>query len=450
MFKSIGRNKGSDAAKQAQAAAPPAKESAPPPAKAEKPKTVDTYIVRQPILNKNKKVIAYEILYKADMNALRMREDETASVASAIELFLTGMDGERFLEGKMACLTFTPNLLMKNIPKMFQPEKMIIQVDDTAIIHPVAQKMIYRFKKQGYRVAVKGFEFSPRHFGLLDAIDIIKVDFEGDQELLDHVVRVAKSFGREIAAYNLNTPEAVERATGRKCDYFQGSSVAEPKKVKMRRTDYLQSNFFQLMIAITKEEPDMDEIAAIISRDVTLAFSLIKLVNSAYFARRNRVKSVQQALVILGIKQLKQWVYLLSFQQEGGGVQGELIKTSFQRGRFCEMLVPYAKGVSLAPNEAYMMGMFSTLGMLMEAPLEQLLEDLPIADEIKTALAKGEGPAGDLFHVVVSYENADWAGMSQSAQRIGIPTEVISRIYFECIEYVNEIWNSLQTPSDAL
>jgi len=447
MFKSIGKNKGKEpAAAQPKTAASAQAGKAPPPARA-----VDTYIVRQPILNKNKKVIAYEILYKADMNALHMREDDNASVASAIELFLTGMDGEKFLEGKTACLTFTPNLLMKNIPKMFPPEKMVIQVDDTAIIHPVAQKMIYRFKKQGYRIAVKGFEFSPRHFGLLDAIDIIKVDFEGDQELLDHVIRVAKSFGREIAAYNLNTPEEVERAEELKCDYFQGSSVAEPKKVRMRRTDYLQSNFFQLMIAITKDEPNMDEIAAIISRDVTLAFSLIKLVNSAYFARRNRVKSVQQALVILGIKQLKQWVYLLSFQQDsGGGVQGELIKTSFQRGRFCEMLMPYAKGLTITANEAYMMGMFSTLGILMEAPLEELLAELPIADEIKTALSTGEGPAGDLFHVVVSYENADWAGMSQSAKSIGIPTEVISRIYFECIEYVNEIWNSLQTPNDAL
>lgn len=214
----------------------------------------------------------------------------------------------------------------------------------------------------------------------------------------------------------------------------------------MHRTDHLQSNFFQLMLAVTADEPDTDEIAAIISRDVTLSFSLIKLVNSAYFARRNRVKSVQQALVILGIGQLKQWIYLLSFKQDNGGVQDELIKISFQRGKFCEALVKFAPSVNLSPSEAYMLGMFSTLGTLMEVPLEQALSELPISEDIKLALTTGEGPAGHLFNVVTCYENADWAGMNQSAETLGIPNDVIARTYFECIEAVNEIWKGLQEP----
>ena len=410
---------------------------------------MDTYIVRQPIVDKSRSVVAYEIIYKEDVNSLYMRDDESAKVASAIEQFLTNMDGEKFLGGKTAFFTFTPNLLMKNIPKMFPSDKMIIQIDDGTIVHPVAQKIIYRFKKEGYRVAVKGFTFSPRYFGILDVVDIIKVDFADDTSSLENITRVAHSFSKEVAAYNVNSPEALERAKAMECDYYQGTYVAEQKTQKVRRTDHMQSNFFQLMIAVTKDEPDTTEIANIISRDVTLAFSLIKLVNSAYFARRNRVKSVQQALVILGIGQLKQWIYLLSFKQDGGGVQDELIKLSFQRGKFCEDLMQYAHGVPLSKNEAYMMGMFSTLGTLMEVPIEQALSELPIADEIKTALTSGEGPAGDLFNVVMCYENADWAGMSVSAQNLGLPPDVISRTYFECIEYVNEIWEQLQTPGQA-
>ncbi|MBD5102242.1 MAG: HDOD domain-containing protein [Subdoligranulum sp.] len=410
---------------------------------------MDTYIVRQPIVDKSRNVVAYEILYKEDVNSLYMRDDEGASVASAIEQFLTNMDGETFLDGKTAFFTFTSNLLMKNIPKMFPADKMVIQIDDATIIHPVAQKIIYRFKKEGYRVAVQGFTFSPRYFGILDVVDIIKVDFSDDTGSLENITRVAHSFSKEVAAYNVNSAEALEHAKALDCDYYQGSYVAEQKTQKVRRTDHMQSNFFQLMIAVTKDEPDTTEIADIISRDVTLAFSLLKLVNSAYFARRNRVKSVQQALVILGIGQLKQWIYLLSFKQDGGGVQDELIKLSFQRGRFCEDLMQYAHGVPLSRNEAYMMGMFSTLGTLMEAPIESALAELPIVDEIKTALTTGEGPAGDLFNVVLCYENADWAGMSVSAQNLGLPPDVISRTYFECIEYVNEIWEQLQTPGQA-
>ena len=84
---------------------------------------MDTYIVRQPIVDKSRSVVAYEILYKEDVNSLYMRDDESAKVASAIEQFLTNMDGEKFLGGKKAFFTFTPNLLMKNIPKMFPSNK---------------------------------------------------------------------------------------------------------------------------------------------------------------------------------------------------------------------------------------------------------------------------------------------------------------------------------------
>ena len=193
---------------------------------------MDTYIVRQPILDKSRSVVAYEILYKEDVSSLYMRNDASANVASAIEQFLTNMDGEKFLGGKTAFFTFTPNLLMKNIPKMFPSNKMVIQIDDTTIVHPVAQKIIYRFKKQGYRVAVKGFTFSPRYFGILDVVDIIKADFSVDTSSLENITRVAHSFSKEIAAYNINTPEALERAQALECDYFQGTYVAEQKKLK--------------------------------------------------------------------------------------------------------------------------------------------------------------------------------------------------------------------------
>ncbi len=407
---------------------------------------MDTYIVRQPILDSQRKVAAYEILYKEDVTSLYTERTTNFGVATAIEQFLTNMDGDRFLDGKTAFFTFTPSLLMKNIPKMFPPEKMVIQIDDNTIIHPVAQKIVYRFKKQGYRIAVQGFTFAPRYLGILDVVDMIKVDFKAQDASLENVVRVAHSFNKQVAAYNINSAEALERAQALGCDYYQGSYVAEQKTHKVHRTDHLQSNFFQLMLAVTADEPDTDEIAAIISRDVTLSFSLIKLVNSAYFARRNRVKSVQQALVILGIGQLKQWIYLLSFKQDNGGVQDELIKISFQRGKFCEALVKFAPSVNLSPSEAYMLGMFSTLGTLMEVPLEQALSELPISEDIKLALTTGEGPAGHLFNVVTCYENADWAGMNQSAETLGIPNDVIARTYFECIEAVNEIWKGLQEP----
>ncbi len=407
---------------------------------------METYIVRQPILDKKQKVVAYEILYREDESSLYSQQD--VWVANAIEEFLGKMSDERFMGGSIAFLTFTPNLLMKNIPKMFPQDQLVIQIEDNSIIHPVAQKIIYRFKKKGYQIALNGFEFLPRYFGIMDAIDIVKVDFSRNTSSLRNIINIAHSFQKKVVAFNLNTQESVELAKELGCDYFQGSFVAEQKKSKVHRFDHMQGNFFQLMVAVTRDEPDIDEITQIISRDVTLAFSLMKLVNSAYFALRNQVKSVQQALVILGIGQLKQWIYLLSFREESGGLQDELIRISFLRANFCMELAKLVENLPISPAEAYLMGMFSTLGTLMEVPLADALAELPISQEIKDALITGEGICGDLYHLVLSYERANWLELTRYAQKLRIPENQLTRVYFDCVEYVNQIWEELQSPAD--
>lgn len=402
-----------------------------------------TRVVRQPIISDAKELLGYEILYQEDASSLYNQADTQA--ANAIEDFLIEFDSNKFLEGKTAFLTFTPNLLLKNIPRMFQPEKLVIQIEDNSIVHPLAQKIIYRYKKQGYRIAVKGFEFSPRYFSLLDIIDIIKLDFSQRDPSQKSIADIGKSFNKQIIAYNVNTPEAYARAVELGCKFLQGTAVAEAMSSTIKRMDHMQSNFFQLVVAVTKDEPDVDAIADIISRDVTLAFSLIKLVNSAYFALRNKARSVKQALVVLGLGQLKQWVYLLSFKQSEGQLSSELIKISFLRANFCSELSQFVPDLPISKSEAYLMGMFSTLGLLMEVPLEDALVELPISDDVKKALLTGEGRCGRLYHLVGAYEKASWDEVSAGAHELGIPDNIITQKYFECVEYVNQIWSELMS-----
>lgn len=402
---------------------------------------MQTNMVRQPILNQEKEIIGYEILYQDDISSMYNQMDTNA--ANVIEDFLLQLDSESFLEGKTAFLTFTPNLLLKNIPKMFEPKRLVIQVEDNSLVHPLAQRVIYRYKKQGYRVALKGFEFAPRFFQFLDVVDIIKIDFTNYHERsMDNVVAVAKSFGKELIGYHVDCKEAYKRAWDLGIREMQGSAVADASSTNVHRMDHMQSNFFLLIVAVTKDDPDLDEIAEIISRDVTLTFSLIKMVNSAYFALKNRAKSVKQALIILGLGQLKQWVYLLSFKNDAGQ-PSELIKISFLRANFCSELSQIIPNMGISKGEAYLLGMFSTLGTLMDMPLEKVLAELPVSEDIKVGLTKGEGKCGLLYQMVRCYENADWNGLSGCAAQLGVPMNQISQKYFECVEYVNSIWKQL-------
>lgn len=402
---------------------------------------MDSYIVRQAILTENQETAGYEILYND--NSLKDGYTDDATAANTIENFLSSMDSGKFLDGKIAFLTFTSNLLEKNIPKMFATNKLVIEIEDSLITNPYSQNLITKYKQSGYKIAIVDFEFAPRFFGILDIVDYIKVNFGGDTSSVDGIISIGKSFDKKIIAYNIENQESYDKAKALGCTYFQGTFVSEKMPTTVRKVNYLQSNFFLLMVAVTKDEPDIDEIESIISRDVSLTFSLLRLVNSAYFALRNRARSVKQALVILGLGQLKQWIYLLSFKQDDGSMPDELIKISFLRATFASELLEYAENMPISRSEAYLLGMFSTLGKLMQTPLEEVLDQLPLGDEIKLALLKHEGRAGLLYDLILAYERADWKAMSTCAAELGIPQSMIAQKYFECVENVNNIWDGL-------
>lgn len=407
---------------------------------------MNSYIVRQALVNENQETFGYEIIYTDNRFKAEFTDDATA--ANAIENFLSSMDSEKFLDGRTAFLTFTSNLLEKGIPKMFKTNKLVIQIEDSLITNPLSQNLITKYKQIGYKIAVVDFEFAPRFFGILDIVDYIKVNFATNNPSIENIVKIGKSFGKKVIAYNVENQETYDKAKALGCTYFQGSFVSEKMPTSVKKVNYLQSNFFLLMVAVTKDEPDIDEIESIISRDVSLTFSLLRLVNSAYFALRNRARSVKQALVILGLGQLKQWIYLLSFKQDDGSMPDELIKISFLRATFASELLEFANDMPISRSEAYLLGMFSTLGKLMQVQLEEALEQLPISDEIKLALLNMEGRTGLLYQLILSYEKADWKTMSSCAAKLGIPQSMIAQKYFECVESVNNIWNGLTRAND--
>ena len=178
----------------------------------------------------------------------------------------------------------------------------------------------------------------------------------------------------------------------------------------------------------------------------------MKIANSAYFARRTQTTSIQQAIVTLGLSQLKRWVYLLSAgDQDEAHLSDseEFIKISFMRASFASELQKYVKKPVLTRSEAYLLGMFSTLEYLIDAPMEEILADIPMVDELKSALLHREGQGGLLLELVISYEKADWKKITEDAELLGIPSAQLATIYFNCMEEVNRIWDQMLNPSPA-
>lgn len=411
---------------------------------------MDKCVVRQPIKEAgSQKIIGYELLFQTGSNDLYNKSEVAA--ADTLYSFLM-QNSDKIFQEKPTFITFTPSLLFRNTPKMFARESLIIQVEENLIIHPLAMPLIKKYREEGYQFAINNFQFNPKYFSMLEYADFIRLDVTDkanasarEIDSMDNIVRMAQGFGKKCIATGVNTKEEHELAQKLHADYVEGNYIAETCITKVNKVEYMQGSFFQLVIAVSKDEPDLEEIEEIISRDVGLTYALLKMVNSTFFALRKKTASIRHALVTLGIRQLREWVYMLSFHEEQGEGAEEVLRLSFLRANFASALSDRIPGFVLSRSEAYLLGMFSGMEYMVDASMEELLREIPVREEIKQALVSGGGQAGKLYQLLLAYEKADWKKSRELADELELTTNVLAQEYMNCVEKVNEIWEALTT-----
>ncbi|MCI8501433.1 MAG: HDOD domain-containing protein [Oscillospiraceae bacterium] len=407
------------------------------------------YIMRQQIKDPKGNIIGYEILYHGENQAFSDENPNTVNefaAADTIYSFLT-QNTSKSLKGSLNFMTFTTMLLMKKTPKLFSKSELVIQIDDSVIIHPLSMHFVQQYAKEGYKIAVNEFQFSPRYLAFMDSIDYIKLNTKTTNDTtMRHIIEIAHSMNKTCIATEVQTEEVYQKAVAMGVDALEGPYVAELVTTKTHSGSYLQSNFFRLMVAIMSDDPDVDEIEQMISADANLTYGLLKIANSAYFALRHRATTIHQAVMTLGLELLKQWVYLLSANASDNKIDEsteEFLKRSFMRANFASELMTYAKDMPISKSEAYLMGMFSTLNYLIDAPMEEILSEVVMVDEVREALLNKTGRCGQLYELVLSYEAANWERITELAAELGIPDHHLTNIYFVCMDNVNNLWNQL-------
>ena len=151
------------------------------------------YIVRQAIKDADSHVLGYEIMYSNGNEAYGGDTGEDAAAAEAIYDFLM-QNSEKALKDSCTFMTFTSSLLARRTPHLFKNDSLIIQIDDSVIIHPFAMHLVQQYAKEGYQIAVNDFQFMPRYLGMLEYISYIKLNMQTTGgNSAENVMRVAHS-----------------------------------------------------------------------------------------------------------------------------------------------------------------------------------------------------------------------------------------------------------------
>ena len=398
-------------------------------------------MARQPIFDANKNIYGYELLFR---HGLENFFDETldkdyASSKVLLDSFLV-FDLNVLTRGKRAFLNFTERVLLSEVAQSFHQNSIIIELLEMIEPTPEIVSVCKKLKNNGYLLALDDFQYHPRYLPLIQLADIIKVDFQltrGEEERQD----VIKQGGDKVMylAEKVETQDEYNLAKEMGYTYFQGYYFSKPVIVAGKEIPSHKLNLVQLLKEINQPEMDFDQLGKIIQRDVSLSYKLLRFINSAAFGIPNEIHSIRHALNLLGVNEFKKWISLVLLSQIGSDKPNELMINSLIRAKFCELTAASIGQKAKAPH-FFLMGLFSLIDAFLDHPKAEILRELPIPGDVKTAILEKEqqGKLSQVLRLIAHYEQSKWDTVAQIAAQLNIPENKILSNYLTSIKWAND------------
>lgn len=393
------------------------------------------FIARQPILDKRQRVYAYELLFRSSLQNYfdHPDGDQATSQVIANSFLLFGIDS--ITGGAKAFINFTRNLLVQDSALSLPRESTVVEVLETVEPEEEVLAACRRLKKQGYLLALDDFVYHARFQPLVDLADIIKVDFmvSGPEERRE----MAEAFipqGKKMLAEKVETHQEHRQALDMGYSLFQGYFFSEPILVSRKDITGAKLNYLRMLAELNSAEVDFKKLARVVEGDVSIAYKLLTYINSAAIGVRSRVGSIHQALGLLGENEVRKWASLMALTGMGADKPAELVTTSAVRGKFCELLAHKA-GMGGRASDFFLMGLLSMLDAIFGRPLEEVLTEISLAEDVLGALLGVSNKPALIFGLVQAQERGDWDAMSLYARKLGLSEGTIPLLYAEALAW---------------
>ncbi|HED36430.1 MAG TPA: HDOD domain-containing protein [Gammaproteobacteria bacterium] len=392
-------------------------------------------IGRQPIYTPDLGVYAYELMSPPTSESTLADADKAASQVIINAFMEIGID--KLVGKQVAFITLSEHLLQNDCELSLPTEQVILKIPSHIKPSEEAINATRRLAAAGFKLALDNHLQHPnlQPFSAMASIIDINIETLNETEINAHL-KILKKLHPIILAAHVNTHEQYEicRSTG--VNYIQGYFLNRPHIVRGESLDSNQMSIINLLSTLHNEETDTDTITEVISRDVGLSYKILQLMNSAFFSRSTKIESIQHATVMLGRKQLCTWASLMALSSMDNKPR-EQVRISMVRARSCEQL---AEKAGLKHTDSFFtVGMFSSLDLLMDRSLEDLISPLPLADNISTALLNREGELGDALNCTLAQEEGDWINICFAE----LTQEELSDINIEAINWAEDVMNNI-------
>jgi EAL and modified HD-GYP domain-containing signal transduction protein len=370
------------------------------------------FFARQPILDRNKKIVAYELLYRADADrniAEPVPRYATEQVVTNA-MNLTGL--ENLLEkGTKAFINIDRPMLLDGSIEAIPKEYFVFELLETLEYTPQITQRIRQLHEMGYTFALDDIICSSESIAALSSVlpyvQYVKLDLslQRAEDAAPHVEHF-KNMGITVLAEKVETQEEYDAFSRLGCDLFQGYFFARPSLVTGQNINAYLGLLATIINLLNRDE--YDEARTALKEDTVLSAQLLRYINASAFGVRSDIKSLDQAVTVLGKRNVKQWLTLISYAVGAqGGVHSPLLRLAQERSHIMRLLGERCCGTKGAEDAAFI-GLLSLLDVLLSKPLDALLRDLRIDTKLTDILlGRAQNTLGNIYNMTLSIERFD-------------------------------------------
>jgi c-di-GMP-related signal transduction protein len=379
-------------------------------------RTRPVHIGRQALYDVRGHVAAYELLFRDDRDPQHVFCDaadaadpghpaghDSAATSRVIVEAFTAFGIEELVGDKPCFVNLTREFLVGELPLPFAPGRVGLELPPGLHVDDETVAAAAGLAGRGHRLALDGFTGDPATSRLLPYVHYVKVDMcAGDRHTIGRIAAQCRRLPRiRLAAQRVESAELLELAQRLGFELFQGHLLARPHLVTTRALNPTRLARMRLLTELSAQDVDLDRAVAAIERDPALALRILRGVNSAANGLKQPVSSIFQAVVLLGVPQVRQWAMLMVVADLAGGDES-LVTDAVVRARMCQTVAERRRCGD--GSTAFTIGLLSAIGDLLGAP-GSLTDQLPLATDVAEALAHGRGPLGAVLRDVRAYQH---------------------------------------------
>ena len=394
------------------------------------------FVARQPILTKDEKVFGYELLFRDGVESYFCPADPEAASRSTLDSsLLMGLDV--LCNGRRAFVNCTRDMLLKDYVTLLPSSQTVVEILESVAPDDLVMAACQRLKEAGYMIALDDFGVDDARESLTDIADILKVDVRRTSP--EQRAAMVKRYGPwrcRLLAEKVETREEFVAAQKAGFLYFQGYFFRRPEILKAQDIAGNRLNYVRMLQAVSQPELDPREIENAIKGEAALCYRLLRYMNSAVFGFANEIHSVRHALSMLGEREVRRWVRLVVTLAAGQEKSSELVLSALVRARFCELLSPK---VQHGDSDLFLLGLLSLMDAILEIPMAEVLDKVPIDLETKAVLLGGGSRLRPVYQLVLAQESGDWQRSAELGRSLNLIETDIADLHWQAMQWARQV-----------